>query len=273
MRKIIILLVLVSAVCSTQAQRSSDTTALIKELNDVMSFAVQPYLHYSSVISLRRGPMVDTAGTGTVLHNEFYKVQDDLYYGNEQEEIYLQDSLMVRISHARKMIQLSRVDVSTKKRIDLMPLKRADMQRLMREHCTLSGAPGQGDTDQIVIRSQEKQAPQGLTSSEMAVTYRRDTHLPVLMELSMHVRQDETEEMVELLKTQGFDVGKMEVEQDGKKTLGMTQTASVSFEGIEMTKEKAMGMPVWTAQVGYDDQSKNFSGKGRCEGYEVIKTF
>jgi hypothetical protein len=55
--------------------------------------------------------------------------------------------------------------------------------------------------------------------------------------------------------------------------LTMTQTASVSFDGIEMTKEKAVQMPLWTAQVGYDDQSKNFNGKGRCEGYEVIKTF
>lgn len=273
MRKISLLLLPVIAACCVQGQRPSDTTALIKEFNQVMSFSVQPYLHYSSVISLYRSPMTDTTGKNNVLHNEFYKVLDDLYYGNEQEEFYLQDSLMVRINHARKLIQLSKVDVASKKKVDVLPLKKNDMQKMLRERCILSGAPLQGDTEQIIIQSPERQSPQGFMSSDMAVKYERGTHLPVQMELSMHVRQDETEQMVEVLKAEGFDVRKMELEKDGKMTLTMTQTASVYFGNIEMTKTKAEQMPLWTASVTYDEASGNFSGKGRCEGYEVIKTF
>jgi len=274
MRKIIYLQgLLMLMICHASAQKRSDTTAVIKEFNQVMAFSVQPYLHYSSIISLRSGPMTDTAKGNSVLHNEFYKVQDDLYYGNEQEEIFLQDSLMVRVSHSRKSIQLSKVDMETKKRVDILPLKKTDMQKMFRERCTLSRLPDEGDIGQILISTHEKQAPQGFVSSDMLVVYHRGSHLPVRMEMSMHVRNEENEQMTQVLKANGFDVVKMVSEKDGKRSLAMTRTASVSFGEIDITKEKATKMPLWRDRVNYDDNSKNYSGKGRCEGYEVIKTF
>jgi hypothetical protein len=260
-------------VCCVSAQKRSDTTAIIKEFNQVMAFSVEPYLHYSGTISLRSGPMTDTAKGNNVLHNEFYKVQDDLYYGNEQEEVFLQDSLMVRVSYSRKTIQLSKVDMATKKRMDILPLKRMDMQKMLRERCMLSRLPNEGDIGQIIISTHEKQAPQGFVSSDMLVVYHRGSHLPVRMEMSMHVRNEENEQMTEVLRANGFDVVKMVSEKDGKKSLAMTRTASVSFGEIDVTKEKAAQMPLWRDRVNYDDHSKNYSGKGRCEGYEVIKTF
>lgn len=273
MRKIKFLLLLLCSIHVANAQSQGDTTAIIREFNQVMSFAVHPYLYFNSIMLMHGGPMADPGKTGNTLHNEFYKMEDDLYYGNEQEEIYLQDSLMVRINHSRKTIQLSKVDVATKKRMDLLPLKKGDMQKMLREHCLLSRPADEGDTGQIIIRSPEKRSPRGFMSSEMIVRYNRQSHLPVLMELDMHVRQDETEQLLDMLKDQGFDVVKMEQEKDGKKSLTMTQIASVLFGAIEMTKEKAIQMPLWKERIDYDDQLKNYSGKGRCEGYEIVKTF
>jgi hypothetical protein len=274
MRKIIyIQVLLVLMAYAVSAQKRGDTIAIIKDFNQVMAFSVQSYLHYSSVISLRSGPMADTVKGSSVLHNECYKVQDDLYYGNEQEEIFLQDSLMVRISHSRKSIQLSKVDMATKKRMDILPLKRTDMQKMLRERCTLSRLSDEGDAGQILISTHEKQTPQGFVSSDMRVVYDRGSHLPLKMEVSMHLRNEENEQMKNVLKVNGFDVVKMASEKDGKKSLSMTQTASVSFGEIETTKEKATQMPLWRDRVDYDDHSKNYSGRGRCEGYEVIKTF
>ncbi|MDO6433980.1 hypothetical protein Q4E93_25455 [Flavitalea sp. BT771] len=255
------------------AQKKGDTTAMIREFNQVMAFAVQPYLHYSSLISLRSGPMMDTTKTGNVLHNEFYKVQDDLYYGNEQEEIFLQDSLMVRISHSRKMIQMNKVDMATKKKIDILPLKNTDVQRMLRERCTVSRLPDAGDTGQIIIRTNERRTPQGFANSEMVLIYHRGSHLPLLMEVSMHMRNEATEQMGDMFKANGFNVAKMETEKDGRKNLEITQTVSVSFREIEVAKDKAGQMPLWRDRVNYDAKSNNYSGRARCEGYEVIKTF
>jgi len=255
------------------AQKKGDTTAMIREFNQVMAFAIQPYLHYNSVVSLRSGPMMDTAKAGNILHNEFYKILDDLYYGNEREEIFLQDSLMVRISHSRKMIQVNKVDMATKKKIDILPLKNADMQRMLRERCTLSTMPDEGDTGQIIIRSNERRTPQGFASSEMVLAYHRGSHLPLLMEINMHMRNEATEQMADMFRANGFNVAKMEMEKDGKKSLETTETVSVVFREIEVAKDKAGQMPLWRDRVNYDANSNNYSGRGRCEGYEVIKTF
>jgi len=247
MRKYICLLVLaMSSVYGVIAQDRVDTNAVIKELNQVFSFSVQPYLHYSSVLRVYMDPIIDKSASERTLHSEFYKVQDDMYYGNEDEEVYLQDSLMIRINHARKTIQLGKVDVATKKGVDVLPLNSKSMQKMIREQCIVSEEKAGGDTMHINVRSREKRMPQGMTSSNILVTYHKRTHLPMSMEMSMRVSNDGA---------------------------SMSQTASISFGEIQMMAEKAMQMPVWRAQVDYDSDSGNYIGKGRCEGYEVIKTF
>lgn len=273
MIKIIYIQLLVLAVYDVSAQKRSDTIAIIKEFNEVMAFSVQPYLHYSSIISLRSSPMMDTTKGNSILHNEFYKVQDDLYYGNEQEEIFIQDSLMVRVSHSRRTIQLSKVDMATKKRLDVLPLKRTDMQRMLREHCTLSRLADEEDLRRIMISTQEKQTPQGFVSSDMLVVYHRGSYLPVRMEMRMHLRNDENEQMKEALQASGFDIVRLTAEKDGKKCLFLTQTASIGFGEIDITKEKAAQMPLWKDRVEYDGNLRTYKGRDKCVDYEIIKTF
>lgn len=274
MRKVVYLqALLILIVCQASAQKRRDTVAIINEFNKVMEFSVNPYLHYRGIISLRSGPMVDSTAGSKTLHNEFYKVQDDLYYGNELEEVFLQDSLMVRINHSRKSVQVSKLDMASKKQVDLMPLKRTEMQRMLREHCTLSRLPVSGDTGRIMIATRETRSSQGFVSSDLLVVYLRDTHLPLGMEMTIHLRNEETEQMRELFAGNGFDVSRMESESGGKKSLSVTQRAAVSFEKIETTEEEAEKMPLWTEYVSYDQETKIYSGKGRCEGYEVTNTF
>lgn len=93
------------------------------------------------------------------------------------------------------------------------------------------------------------------------------------MEMTIRLRNEETEQMREIFTGNGFDVSRMESESGGKKSLSLTQQVVVRFEHIETSEEKAVKMPLWAERVGYDQETKTFSGKGRCEGYEVIMTF
>jgi len=238
-----------------------------------MAFAVQPYLHYASITSLHTSPLTGAADTGNTLHNDFYKYEDDLYYGNEQEETFWQDSLMIQINHHRKTIRVSKVDLASKKKMDLLPLKKMDEQKLLRGHYTISKLPDQGDTGYIIIRSQEGRQSPRIAGTEMLVAYTKQRRLPVLMQVTMRVREQESGSMVEALRSKGFAVEKMVEEKDGIRSLVMTQMASVQFGLIEKTKEKAMQMPSWKEKIAYDAVVRDFSGKGECSGYEVIKTF
>jgi hypothetical protein len=255
------------------AQRSADTTAVIREFNDVMAFSVQPYLHYTSVISMRTGPMAPSADTGRILHGSFYKYDNDLYYGSEQEEMYLQDSLMIKVDHRHKTIQVSKVDVATKKNMDLVPLKKMDQQKLLRSHYTISKRPDEGDTASIVIRSQAAMNVGQSRGEEILMEYTKQGHLPLLMQITVRIREQESDQVKNILKSSGFDVQQMKEDMGGQPSLVMTQTASVQFGAMETTREAAMQMPLWKEKLFYDPVSGSYSGKGDYSGYRIIKTF
>jgi hypothetical protein len=236
---------------STHAQHYTDTSALIREFDKVMAFAVQPYLHYTSITTLRNGSPDNATNNDNILHGNFYKVNDDLYVGNEQEEMYLQDSLMIRVNHPRKTIQLNRVDLASKKRMDILPLKKMDMQKMLREHYTIAAMPDVGDTGRILIRSREGEGPGRAAGMEMLLKYTRQMHLPLLMEITI------------ILPQQGA----------ASTTDMVTETVSIRFGTIGMTREQTVQMPLWKEKIVYDDGSGTFRGTGSYEGYEVIKTF
>jgi hypothetical protein len=236
---------------AAHAQHYTDTGALIKEFDKVMAFAVQPYLHYTSTTTVRYGSPGSEANNGHILHGNFYKVNDDLYVGNEQEEMYLQDSLMIRVNHQRKTIQLNRVELASKKRMDILPLKKMDMQKMLREHYTIAAMPDDGDTGRILIRSREGGNSGHSAVMEMLLLYTRQMHLPLLMEITIILPQQNAESTTNML----------------------AQTVSIRFGAIGMTREQTVQMPLWKDKIVYDDSSGTFRGTGSCDGYEVIKTF
>jgi hypothetical protein len=254
------------------AQPPIDTTAVIGEFNEVMAFAVQPYLHYTSLTTLRTPAMSGSADTGSVLHGEFYKYGDELYYGNEREETFLQDSLMIRINHDRKSIWISKVDVSTKKNMDVLPLKNVDRQKLLRDRYTIGKMPERGDTESIVIRPQAGRVGGLSAGKEILIEYTREK-TPLLMKVTLQSRQPSSPQAIQALQAKGFNVKQMMEDDNGVPALVMTQTMTVRFGAVEATKEKVMAMPRWKDRIGYDPVAGTYSGKGGYSGYHVIKTF
>jgi hypothetical protein len=269
------ILVFIGLLCagSAGAQRTSDTAAVIKELDAVMGFAVQPYVHYTSVMAMLTGPMLPPGDTGRIVHADFYKYKDDLCYRSEAQEVYLQDSLMVQVDHQHKVIQIGRVDVATKKNMDLLPLKRKDRDRLLRNRYTITKLPDQGDTSAIVLKSQTGGTRENPIGTEVMMQYTKSGHLPLLMRLTVRQREPASAAMSAVLRTNGFDVQRMTEEAGGVRSLVMTQVASMRFGEVELTEEKAMGMPLWKERLSYDAASGEYRGKGSCSGYQIIKTF
>lgn len=253
------------------AQKKTDTAELIKDFNRVMSFSVQPYLYYTSLTSLFSEPSVTATDTAILMHNRFYKLKDDLYYGNEQEETFLQDSLLIQISHVRKTIQLNKVDIASKAKLDVMPLQKTDIQKLLREHYTLSQSVENGDTIQLLIRQQSRP---GLSDNMVVqLSYMRKTFLPLEMKMIVSAKQKATGEMISQLAAQGVNTDKMVENIGGEPYLVFSQTADTQFTDIKLSEEQAEQMPRWKEEVAYDGNQKTFTGKGICEGYEVIQAF
>jgi hypothetical protein len=268
----IIILLLLAAVGPARAQHVRDTTAVIRDLDDVMAFAVQPYVYFRSTTSLMTGPMRNGRDSITRLHGKFYKCGEDMYYGTEAEELFVQDSLMIRIDHHRKAITIRRIDMATKKNIDLLPLKKTDLQKLLRGHYLIGETPMGGDTAMISIRSQPAMMLARWLSAEMRVEFKKDSHLPLIMEVMMRVRQEGSNQIGDLLIKQGFDVDEMKESLNGVPFFVMDQTAAVRFDEVMTTREQAIQMPLWTEKLVYD-RIAGFTGTGVCVGYAVTKSF
>jgi hypothetical protein len=272
-QKAIYFLILLFLALAGHAQHASDTAAAIRQLDKVMSFATQPYLYYNTVTTLRYGPMAGGRDSGSTLHSRFFKVGDDLYYGNEVEETFLQDSLLIRVNHNRKAIILSKVDITTKKNLDLLPLSRQTVRKMFRQQFTISQPETEGDTGRIVMHSHERMVMRALAGTDIEVLYDKATSLPTLLKTTYRIRQEPSEEMVSTLQNRGYDMTKMATEDNGGKSLIITETAAIRFYSIGMEKDKAMTMPSWKEEILFDNASGTFMGKGACAGYEVMKTF
>jgi hypothetical protein len=273
MHRTIILALLLAAVSPANAQHVRDTTAAIRDFNDVMAFAVQPYVFFKSTTSLMTGPMVNGRDSITRLHGKFYKCGEDMYYGTEAEELFLQDSLMIRIDHHRKAITIQRIDMATKKNIDLLPLKKPDLQKLIRGRYLIAETPAGGDTAVISIRSQPAKMPARWQNAEMRLEFSKESHLPLVMEVIMRVRQEGSDPVRNLLIKQGFDVDDMRDSLSGVSFFVLNQAAVVRFDEVSTTRDKAIQMPLWTEKLAYDRNAGLFTGLGTCVGYAVTKTF
>jgi hypothetical protein len=273
LRSLSILLLLSVVSQGLYAQADEDTSAVIREFDNLMAFATQPHLHYTFVLALHSGPMLPPADTGQILHGNFYKSGDDLYYGTEQQETYLQDSLMIVVDHRREMIRINKVDVATKKNMDLLPLAKKKRQKLFRNEYTISKMPDQGDTAAIVMRSHPIHAGAQVTTAEIFTQYSKSGQVPLMMRLTTEVRQQQSPQVMQMLRTSGYDVQRMSVDEGGVRSLLVRNTMALRYGTIDTTVATAQGMPWWKDRIAYDPRSGNFSGKGQYGGYRIIKTF
>ena len=133
--------------------------------------------------------------------------------------------------------------------------------------------PDQGDTGAMVMRSHPIRTGAQITTAEVLTQYSKRGQVPLLMRLTTELRQQELPQAMQMLKTSGYDVRQMSVEQGGVRSLLVRNTISMRYGAMDTTELTARRMPLWKDKIAYDPRLGNFSGKGEYGGYRVIKTF
>jgi hypothetical protein len=269
--------ILIVAVCCIMiqagyAQSNKDTTAMIKEFNKVMSFALQPYLHYTTITHMDALPVLEERDTARI-YGIFFKNETNLYYKNGQDEIYLQDSLLVQINDNQKTIWIRKVDMSTRDNLNVSPLGNKKMQDLFRKGYTI----GKSIIDDSRMRMNfEAKQPVGTgagITTQIGLEYQRDSYQPLLMDMNIKMQEPASDELLAALKTEGINDDRLVQVIDGNKYVIRKQQVSISFSGIDTSKEKAMQMPDWKTKLQYNESNGEFVGKGTYSEYEITKTF
>jgi hypothetical protein len=267
-KKILVLLFTVA----TFGAKAQDTAAMIKEFNKVMSFAVQPYVYYTSYTKLEANPVLQPEDTMNT-KGEFYKYGNNLYYSNKQEEMFLEDSLFIQVNHDQKTIWVSKVDVETKDKMNILPLGDKKIQELFRKEFTISKTEVDEKSSRLNFEAKQYFDSISLVMVNIGLQYSGKKFMPELLDMNVNMKQLITDEQIEELKNQGADIKQAIQTVGGNNYFIRSQRVTVTFENVDNSKEKAQQIPQWQDKLNYNPANNEFSGKGIYSDYEITKTF
>lgn len=263
---------LLSISIAANSQYAADTGQLIKEFNKVMSFAAEPYVFFTTVTKMNATPVLQERDTIRV-NGVFYKKENNLYYSNEVEEMYLEDSLLVQINNERKTIWISKIDVSTKDKMNILPLNNQQLQELFQKRYSVVKSITIAGMVRLDFETKSEETVTSGVSTRIGLEYSQNTLLPSNIEMRVQIQQPVEDEMAaELQKENPKEKSLIQI-IGNVKYLMRTQSVNISFAGVSITKDKAMQIPLWTEKLTYNSIGRQFTGRGIYKDYEVTTTF
>lgn len=270
--QIFITLMLLAAGKTGYCQAVTDTAALINEFNKVMSFTVQPYLYYTTVTKLGANPVMNQEDTMNLM-GVFYKNQTDLYYSNGQEETYLQDSLYIQINSERKTIWISKVDMDSKDKLNVLPLSNADLQEVFHRNFSVVKTTAANNISRLSFETKQKTSGQSIMSTVIGIEYTSNDHVPKRMDMETSMQEPAAPELQAALKEENINIAPLMQMIDGIQYLVRKQHVIIEFDNIDNTKAKAMQLPSWKEKLDFNKVTAEYTGKGIYSDYEVTRTF
>ncbi|MBS1512423.1 MAG: hypothetical protein JST86_16375 [Bacteroidetes bacterium] len=265
----IILSIVFFSLSALKTATAQDTAAMIHDFNKVMSFAVSPYLYYHSSTSVKATPVMQKEDTMN-LQGVFYKYDNDLCFKNGKEEMYLEDSFYIQVNHENKTINVSKVDVSTKDKMNVLPLSNKNLQALFRKKFLISREKPDGDYEQLNFESRQYFDSLSMVLVDIALRYSGSTYLPDLLQMNITMKQPLSDADIAVTP----ENMKNAVETiNGFRYITRKQSVTIAFNDISKSKEKARAIPSWKELLGYDEVRHVFVGKGLYSNYEISTTF
>lgn len=250
----------------------TDTAALVDEFRKIISFSDQPLVYYNTVTKLTASPIMLPEDTLT-LAGVYYKNDNLIYSDNGRDETYVQDSLLFRVSKARKSIWINKAASATGEENASDPFNNNNMEVLFQKKYSIKkNVLGNGNNMISFDTRPDTLDPGGLNTS-ITLEYTSKNSLPIRLEMEMRIKQPASEELEDALKKEGINTAKVMQRIDGKEYFIRIQKMSIAFSGVDYSKEKLKVIPLWNERIDYDKTSGEFRGKGIYSGYEIAKMF
>ena len=254
-----------------KCQTDTSIATIATDYGKVMAFTKQPYLHYNTVTTMHSMPVFEAKDTAT-LQGEFFKYLDNFYSNNGLEEVYVQDSFLVSVNHERKSIWISKIDMASKKKMDLSPASNMQMQALLLKNYTSTQKVLNDSTSRLDFSAKEKNNSKAISTS-LKLEYNSKSLLPTILEIKAKVRQPAEDEILAAINNEHVDSNKIYEVIDGINFLVRTQEMHVEFSDINYAETIAIKMPSWKTVLVYDTTLNEFIATLSYTGYEVTLTF
>lgn len=274
MKRSLFFLLFICLYLQTDAQigKTIDTAAIIKTYNKVLSFANKPFVYYTTISTMQASPVL--ASTDTIpITGVFYKAASDLYYKNGNEELYLQDSLLVKINHARKSILIAKVDDEAKEQLKNHNTNLKPLQEAIRKQFTITSAVLNNSVAKISLES-KKQPLDKPISTHIELEYNPNNFMPISMTVAFKLAQPASVELLTMYKEQGIEIDRLLQNIDGQVYIIRSQIVKSHFNQIQANKEAVAEIPKWTQCLTYDVANNTFIPKiTAMNDYDMSITF
>ena len=253
------------------SQSNADTVKLVNEYSKVMAFSLQPYLYYHISTKMSSLPVFSEQDTAT-LEGEYFKNQQDVYSNNGQEELFIQDSFLIRINQQRKTILINKVNIASKKTMDVSPFDNRQLEQLFIKKFTITKSILKDSISRFDFVAKQ-QVGNNAASTSVVLEYNTKNNLPAMMEVKARMQQPLDDDILLQLQREHISEDKLVQVIEGKSYLVRTQQIHVAYSNISNAKEAVTKMPRWNSILDFDTASKEFTAKGVYKEYEITTTF
>jgi hypothetical protein len=184
--------------------------------------------------------------------------------------MYLQDSLMIQVNNDRKTIWLSRVDVSTKEKMNTAPAGSKEMKSIMSRDFFISKSSINSSSEKIKFETRQERSG---SNTAIEMLYDPATSLPQSIIITVSLRQPADEDMIAAIKEQQIDEKKLIQEINGTRYVVRSQQVNIMYTDIDSDKQKLSEMPLYKSCISYNAATREFAGAGKYKDYEVTKLF
>ena len=269
--KITAIVLLAITLQKVHGQTTADEAVFADNYGKVMAFEKQPYLHYTTVTTMNSIPVLEPKDTATMT-GEFFKCLDEFYSNNGLEEIYVQDSFLVRVNHERKSIWISKVEKGGEKTVPLLPVSASNIVATLLKNYTITQTSLNDTIVRIDLIARQNSIDKAAKTS-IGLEYIGKSFLLSTMQITAKVREAEDQEILDELEKNHIDSRQLIEVKDGKRFLVRTQQLRVAFNNIIYADAVARKMPSWKTVLDYDAANNQFIAKAAYTEYEVTPTF
>ncbi len=271
LKQIIFLLIIVLLANCVLGQSKKDTSEILNEIRQVMSFSDKPILYYEIETTINSEPVLNENDTlkvtGIVLKNG-----KQLYYQNGDDEVLVFDSIMFKISNKRKSIWILKLNVFQQQEISNALPGQIDLFNKFRENYIVEKEliPL---TKQVKVIFYPKANNQTGIGTKTIIYYDSDKKLPLKLQMEIVLKEDATQDLMEMFAEEGINAKNMIEVENGKSIVIRKQLITIAIKNISFDKNSLMVMPSQYNYITSSYEAEEPEGAGNYSDYEIRKLF
>ena len=271
LKQIIFLLIIVLLANCVLGQSKKDTSEILNEIRQVMSFSDKPILYYEIETTINSEPVLNENDTlkvtGIVLKNG-----KQLYYQNGDDEVLVFDSIMFKISNKRKSIWILKLNEFQQQEISNALPGQIDLFNKFRENYIVEKEliPL---TKQVKVIFYPKANNQTGIGTKTIIYYDSDKKLPLKLQMEIVLKEDATQDLMEMFAEEGINAKNMIEVENGKSIVIRKQLITIAIKNISFDKNSLMVMPSQYNYITSSYEAEEPEGAGNYSDYEIRKLF